>query len=98
MRRYFLILAALIFLAQLVQAQAPVRSAPPVGGFWYGFGLGAGPVRLSCDICQAETHAGDAGSVPQWTARKDNDLGVLQGGPVIGHQREYAGPGTHAPN
>lgn len=58
MRRYFLILAALIFLAQLVQAQAPARTAPSVGGFWYGFGLGAGAVRLSCDICQAETHAG----------------------------------------
>ena len=39
-----------------------------------------------------------AGSVPQWIARKNNEVGVLEGGPVIGHQREYAGPGTHAPN
>ncbi len=39
-----------------------------------------------------------AGSVPQWIARKDNQVGVLQGGPVVGSQRAYAGAGTHAPN
>ena len=38
------------------------------------------------------------GSVRQWIARKDNDVGVLKGGPVVGRGRVYAGAGTHAPN
>jgi hypothetical protein len=55
MRRYFLVVALLLFLAQVVQAQAP---RPTRGGFWYGFGLGIGAIRLSCDLCRPDTHAG----------------------------------------
>jgi len=55
MRRYFLVVALLLFLAQVVQAQAP---RPTRGGFWYGFGLGVGAIRLSCDLCRPDTHAG----------------------------------------
>jgi hypothetical protein len=55
MRRYILVVAFLLFLAQVVQAQ-PAR--PPRGGFWYGLGLGAGALRLSCDLCRPDTHTG----------------------------------------
>jgi hypothetical protein len=55
MRRYVLLVAALLFLAQVVQAQ---QARPPRGGFWYGFGLGAGAIRISCDLCLPDTHAG----------------------------------------
>ena len=31
-------------------------------------------------------------------AKMDNNVGVDAGGPVIGNNRNYAGPGVHAPN
>jgi hypothetical protein len=39
-----------------------------------------------------------AGSIRQRLAKMDNNVGVDAGGPVIGNNRNYAGPGVHAPN
>ena len=38
------------------------------------------------------------GSVRQWIARVNNERGFNLSGPTIGSEREYGGPGTHAPN
>jgi hypothetical protein len=38
------------------------------------------------------------GSIRQRFARMDSNVGVDAGGPVIGNNRNYAGPGVHAPN
>jgi hypothetical protein len=38
------------------------------------------------------------GSIRQRLAKLDNQIGVQAGGPVIGDDRNYAGPGVHAPN
>jgi hypothetical protein len=40
-----------------------------------------------------------AGSVRQFIARKNNDRGPLNpSGPTVGSERNYGGPGVHAPN
>jgi len=39
-----------------------------------------------------------AGSIRQRLSKLDNEIGVDAGGPVIGNNRNYAGPGVHAPN
>jgi hypothetical protein len=39
-----------------------------------------------------------AGSIRQRLAKLDNAIGVDAGGPAIGDDRNYAGPGVHAPN
>ncbi len=39
-----------------------------------------------------------AGSIRQFIAKKNNAIGVLSGGPQIGRNRNYGGPGVHAPN
>jgi hypothetical protein len=39
-----------------------------------------------------------AGSIRQRLAKMDNNVGVDAVGPVIGNNRNYAGPGVHAPN
>ncbi|MEP6688107.1 MAG: hypothetical protein ABJC36_07135, partial [Gemmatimonadales bacterium] len=38
------------------------------------------------------------GSIRQRLAKMDSNVGVDAGGPVIGNNRNYAGPGVHAPN
>lgn len=38
------------------------------------------------------------GSIRQRLAKMDNAIGVDAGGPVIGNNRNYAGPGVHPPN
>ena len=38
------------------------------------------------------------GSIRQRLAKMDNNIGVDAGGPAIGNNRNYAGPGVHAPN
>jgi hypothetical protein len=39
------------------------------------------------------------GSIRQFIARKENDRGPLNpSGPTVGSERNYRGPGVHAPN
>jgi hypothetical protein len=38
------------------------------------------------------------GSIRQRLAKMDSNVGVDAGGSVIGNNRNYAGPGVHAPN
>lgn len=37
-------------------------------------------------------------AIRQWIAAGESENGVDDGGPVIGDDRDYGGPGTRAPN
>ena len=38
------------------------------------------------------------GSIQQFIARVNNDIGVLESGPAVGRNRRYYDGGTHSPN